>query len=125
MELSPEGSYSVPPVAAQPCRAGLTSEYVPHYRTAIDETAQVIKDLDPSNYPHELSEVVTYLHRLQSFWLWKDEQELEFLSVGSPPAMEWEGVQTRDRCNWTIDKLRRAKSPLQKCKAVLFDRAIA
>lgn len=121
MELSPEGSYSSPRVATQPCRSEVTSEYISQYRTAIDETTQLIKDLDSSNYPPGLSEVVIYLHRLQSFWLWKNEQELEFLSVASPPAIEWEGIQARNRCKWSIVKLHRVRSPMQKCKAVLFD----
>jgi hypothetical protein len=121
MELSSEGYYSLPQVAAQPCRSRVSSEYVPKYRTAIDETGQIIKDLDASNYPRELSEVVTYLHRLQSFWLWKHEQELEFLSAGSLPPTKWDDIETRDRCNWTIQKLHRAKSSLQQCRAVLFD----
>jgi len=121
MELSEEGSYSTPRVALYSCVSKSTSEYVTQYRTAIDETAKLIQELDPSDYPQELSEVVTYLHRLQSFWLWKIEQELQFLSVGSPPETKWENLETGPRCNWTVNKLRRAKSPLLKCKAVLFD----
>ena len=121
MELSEEGTYSTPRVAMHSCDSGVTSEYVPQYRTAIDETSKLIKELDPSDYPQELSELVTHLHRLQSFWLWLDDQELQFLSVGSPPETKWEDIETGPRCNWTVNKLRRAKSPLLKCKAVLFD----
>jgi hypothetical protein len=121
VELSEEGSYSEPRVALYSCDSEGTSEYVARFQVAIDETAKLIKELDPSDYPQELSEVVTYLHHLQSFWLWLDEQELEFLSVGSAPATKWEDIETGPRCNWTVNKLRRAKSPRQKCKAVLFD----
>jgi hypothetical protein len=85
MELSPQGFYSEPQPPGYLCEWEGTSDFIPRYRTSIDETTQLIKELDPSNYPRELSEVVTYLRRLQSFWLWKNEQELEFLSVGRHP----------------------------------------
>jgi hypothetical protein len=121
VELSEEGSYSEPRVALYSCNSEGTSEYVARFQVAIDETAKLIKELDPSDYPQELSEVVTYLHHLQSFWLWENEQELQFLSVGSPPETKWEDLDTGHRCNWTVNKLRRAKSRVLKCKAVLFD----
>jgi hypothetical protein len=121
MELSEQGFYSEPQPPGYQCEWEGTSDFIPRYRTSIDETAQLIKELDPRNYPRELSEVVTYLRRWQSFWLWKNEQELEFLSVGRQPPTQWEDIESGHRCHWTIDKLRRAKNPLQKCKAVLFD----
>ena len=120
MKLSEEGSYSGPRVAVYLCDSS-SSEYLPQYRTAIDETTQLIKELDSSDYPQEASTIVTYLRRLQSFWLWLQEEELEFLSVGRPPATKWEDIDTHRKCESTLDKLRRAKSPLQKCKAILFD----
>jgi len=121
MELSEEGSYSSPRVAMHSCDSGFSSEYVTQYENAIGETSNLIKDLEPSDYPEELLEVVTYLHRLQSFWLWLDQQKLNFLSVGSAPATKWEDIETGARCNWAVNKLLRAKDPVQKCKAVLLD----
>jgi hypothetical protein len=121
MELSKEGSYSEPRHAVYLCDSNGASEYLPQYRSAIDETAQLVKELDPSDYPQELSDVVTYLRHLQTFWLWLDQEQLEFLTVGRTPATKWEDIDTGPRCNWTLAKLRRVKNPLQKCKEVIFD----
>jgi hypothetical protein len=121
MELSPEGFYSEPQIAVHTCKAEITSEYVPKFRAAMDETAKLIRQLDPSDYPDQLSEVVTYLRRQQSFWLWNNQQELQFLSVGSSPATQWDDIDTGRRCEWTVAKMRRAKGALRKCKAVLLD----
>jgi hypothetical protein len=98
IELAQEGLYSEPQVAAHSCKSEATSEYVPKFRAAIDETARLIEELDPSDYPQQLSEVVVYLRRHQSFWLWNDQQELQFLSVGSIPALKWDEVDTGQRC---------------------------
>lgn len=121
MELAKEGSYSEPRTAFSSCHSEFTSEYVPRYRAAIDDTAQLIKELDPSTYPSELSRVVTYLRRLQSFWLWLDEEQLNFLSVGTVPVTKWDDIDTGPRCERALTQLRHAKTSLQRCRAVLFE----
>lgn len=54
-----------------------------------------MNDLDPSNYPAALTDVVQYLKDLQSLWLWLAQQELAFLKSGKLPQTEYNGIDLR------------------------------
>lgn len=65
---------------------------IPKLEQDIKKTEQMVIDLDPNNYPAELIDVVRYLKDLQSFLLWRGQQELEFLKSGKLPDSEYKGI---------------------------------
>jgi hypothetical protein len=71
-----------------------------------------VKDLDANKYPPELAEVVGYLNDLQSFWLWQEQQELEFLKSGKLPDSEYKGLHL-GTC-----EVRNPENKLQACHDV-------
>jgi len=72
--------------------ADCKSSNVPKLENDIKQTQEILKKLDSADYPSELSDVVAYLKALQSFWLWEEEQELEFLKDGKAPDSEYNDV---------------------------------
>jgi hypothetical protein len=68
---------------------------IPKLEEDIKKTQQIVNDLDPSNYPAALTDVVQYLKDLQSLWLWLAQQELAFLKSGKLPQTEYNGVGLR------------------------------
>ncbi len=92
--LDEHGEYSTPiALVYADCR---TSD-APKLEQEIVRARQTVAELDPNNYPPELSAVVMYLNNLQSLWLWMGEQELEFLKTGKGPDNEYEGTEL-ERC---------------------------
>jgi hypothetical protein len=66
---------------------------VPRLEEDIRKTQQLIEELNPSNYPKQAADVVEYLKSIQSFWLWKAQQELAFLKSGTLPPNEYKGTK--------------------------------
>jgi hypothetical protein len=73
--------------------AGCKSSNVPKMENDIKQMQEIVKKLDSTDYPSELSDVVAYFKRIQSFWLWQEEQELAFLTDGKAPDTEYNDVE--------------------------------
>ena len=94
MLLHENGYYATPAIGAYgECKA----EDVARMEHDIHNAGRIIEQLDPQQFPAELSGVVIYLNNLQSFWLWQAQQELVFLKSGTAPDTEFTGVDL-DRC---------------------------
>ncbi len=87
----------------------------------ISQARQVVKDLDPNAYPAELSHIVMYLKRLQSFWLWQAEQGLASWQNGEKPELQWDDIDTRESCANTIAPLGAPQDNEQACRIVFFN----
>jgi hypothetical protein len=88
---------------------------MPKIEAAINKTKQIVKDLDANKYPPELAEVVGYLKDLQSFWLWQEQQELEFLKSGKLPDSKYKGLDLG------MCEVRNSEDKLQACQEVSHD----
>ena len=82
-----------------------------------------IKKLGPKNYPPELAEVVAYLRRLQSVYLWMHQQELSFLQTNDVTILEMKygEVDPRKSCDSDIQRIRSANDPTLRSHLVRFD----
>lgn len=74
----------------------------------LDAMADRMKRLDAKNYPRELTEVVRYLHRLQSMFLWVGQQELAFLKTNDVEALgeKYDGIDPEIACANVIQRIR-------------------
>jgi hypothetical protein len=122
MELSEQGRYAAPVLGSDTdCNRSMRQSDVNRLAADISQARQVVKDLDPNAYPPELSRVVMYLKRLQSFWLWRAEQGLAFWQNGKKPELQWDDIDTRESCGNTIASLGAAPDNEQACRIVFFD----
>lgn len=122
MQLADHAYYASPEAHGfYSCKATESSDYVAKLEREIAESRKVVNGLDPNRYPPELSHVVIYLNRLQSFWLWQAEQELGYISGGETPASEWKDLDAREQCNKITERLRNAKDRDDGCRIVFFD----
>jgi hypothetical protein len=104
--------YSVPVAGFYPdCK---TSD-IPKLEKDIMKDRQIVEELDPNKYPVELAEVVSYLKRVQAFWLWQAEQQLAFLRTGELPAAEYDGTDLKG-CT-----VRHPPNRSDACQLVVFD----
>lgn len=67
-----------------------------------------IKRLDPEKYPFELKPVVEYLGKLQTLWLWKEQQKLDFYRTNDLSVLETRNgsIDPKATCEETISKIR-------------------
>jgi hypothetical protein len=89
MLLHENGFYSTPVIGYY---TDCKTSYIPKLEGDIKKTQQIVDDLNSSEYPPELSDVVAYLKNTQSLWLWQAEQGLAFLRSGQPPGAEYNGM---------------------------------
>jgi hypothetical protein len=89
---------------------------IPKMQKDIEKAQQIVDELNPSEFPPELSGVVMYLNDLQSFWLWQAEQELEFLKRGRSPDVEYKGTEF-PHCQVHLETLNKS----QACHQVVFN----
>lgn len=82
-----------------------------------------IDSLDPSRFPPDLSQVVSYVKQLQQFALWMQNRELEFAKTREPSALEtsYFGVDPKASCAHVLDRIHSAKSPSEADKIARFD----
>ena len=78
----------------------------------------MLEDLDLRKYPPELSEVVTYLNRLQALWLWQAEQRLAFFKT---PAIPHQYAGLHLSCDAAADRVRNARNQANACHAFNYD----
>ena len=109
MQLDEHGYYSAPVGQSYSnCKA----VNIPKLEQDVKNGRQIVDDLDATKYPPELSDVVAYLKRVQSFWLWQSEQELEFVKNGRLPENGYNGIDLNS-CTITT------QSQADACRQVL------
>jgi len=76
----------------------------------LEKIRTVIANLDPKNFPVELSPVVSYLRRIQNFGLWRETQRLKFFQTGNLMYLEtpFENLDPKTACKAVLDQLRNA-----------------
>jgi hypothetical protein len=122
MQLA-DGAYYDSPEAhgVYSCKPTESSGYAAKLEKEVADSQKVVNDLDPNAYPPELSHVVIYLKRLQSFWLWQAEQELAYIRSRETPGLEWKDLDAREKCSKTTEKLANATDRYDGCRVVFFD----
>ena len=92
--------------------ADCKSSNVPKMENDIKQMREIVKKLDSTDYPSELADVVAYLKRIQSFWLWQEEEQLAFLTDGKAPDSEYNDVD--------LGACKVSDSRRQNCREVLI-----
>ncbi len=89
----------------------------------LDKIRQRIRDLDSDHYPADLKDVVLYIRRIQSFWLWRETQRLAFVKSADLAALEseFEEINPKLTCREVLDRIRNAKSPAETFQLVRVD----
>jgi len=118
-----EGIYNQAVGWAINCTGESARSEISHLKSDKERNERLVKELDPSNYPVELSQVVTYLRRLQSFWLWQGSQELDFLANANTHALgePFDGVNPKPDCKESLDKIASARNREEACEFVHND----
>lgn len=76
---------------------------IPELRRDIKKAEDLLGEIDRSDHPKELDEVVRFVKDRQLFWLWMGRQELEFLTKGTLPARKYKDWDL-SACQVTPDK---------------------
>lgn len=122
MQLTDHAYYASPEAHGfYSCKATESSGYVAKLEREIADSQKIVNDLDPNAYPPELSHVIIYLKRLQSFWLWQTEQQLAYIRNSETPGLEWKDLDARDKCSKTMEKLANTTDKYDGCRVVFFD----
>lgn len=90
----------------------------------IEKIRQRIDELDdPAQYPVELSEVVSYIKRLQSFNLSRNTRLFEFEKGGDVFVLQsqFEGLDPKLSCGTVLDQIAHAKSHAEASQLARFD----
>lgn len=112
IQLAENGGYSGPIIQFYSKCQQVKAKKLEH---DIEKTRRLVSELDPTKYPVELSDVVVYLRRLQSSWLWQAEQQLVFLKTGQLPATDYDEVNLKS-CS-----IHPASNWSEACHRVFFD----
>jgi hypothetical protein len=115
MKLADGGYYATPVGVVPNCKDTDMSLL----KDAIDKNRRLVGDLDTNKFPVELSEVVMYLKRMQSFWLWQAEQQLAFRQGGDIPE-EYDGIELQ-ACDTVADTARSAEDKAESCRVFTHD----
>lgn len=109
----------------QGCRKEQEALNLHNAQLNLDRITRRIHDLDSNHYPADLSEVVAYVKRIQSFALWKETQRLAFVKSGDLSALrsEFEGLDARLSCGTVVDRIGNAGSRAEARKLARFDLA--
>jgi len=100
----------------QGCVAGRPGEeYRVNFHNAqlnIERIRRRISELEPSRYPAGLFEIVSYVRKIQSFGLWRDEQMFSFLKTEDTSALEtpFEELDPKSICGPVLKSIRNAKN---------------
>jgi hypothetical protein len=122
MLLADHARYSSPDTHTfYSCDTSDIATYEPRLQSELSKSRQVVTDLNPNSYPPELSHVVMYLKRLQSFWVWQVEQELGYVASNEAPALEWQDVDCREKCDGMSERLRNSRSKNDECRIVFLE----
>jgi len=115
--LSEYGPYSAADYSIQPCawvpprESARTQKEIQHAHVAQSKLRNRISVLDEAHYPAELAEVVSYLKRQRSFWLWLDSQVLAFVETGDLGALQMacDEIDPQNSCSAILERIRNAK----------------
>jgi hypothetical protein len=88
----------------------------------INKIRKRIGNLDPAHYPTDLSKVVLYVRRLQSFGLWRNNRLVAFERSGKVSALEseFEGINPKIACSDTLNRIAHAKSHAEASRLARF-----
>jgi hypothetical protein len=69
----------------------MTSD-IPKLKEDIKKNQEILNEVDRTEYPNGLADVVQYVKDLQSAWLWMSKQELEYIAAGKLPRNEYKDL---------------------------------
>jgi len=115
--ISNENGYQVPLWLEQcfkedpryaPCGPDEASLNINNAQLNLDKIRTVIANLESKRFPVELSPVVSYLRRIQTFALWRETQRLKFVQTGNLMYLEspFENIDPKTACKAVLDQLR-------------------
>ena len=111
----------------QGCVAGRAGEeYHVNFHNAqlnIERIRRRISELEPSRYPAGLFEIVSYVRKIQSFGLWREEQKFSFLKTEDPSALEtpFEELDPKSICGPVLNSVRNAKNRSEASHIARFE----
>lgn len=121
MQLADGAYYSAPAIQYySDCKSNALPQFTHRLKRDVDLNGKIVQDLDPAKFAPELSDVVSYLRRLQSFWLWQGVQELQSLETETSPGLEFDGIDARQSCAGVSDQIGKAPNREEACKLVVF-----
>ena len=121
MQLADGAYYSAPAIQYYSgCKSNALPQFTHRLQRGVELNRKIVQDLDPAKFAPELSDVVSYLRRLQSFWLWQGVQELQFLETGTSPGLEFDGIDARQSCASVVDQIGKAPNQEEACKLAVF-----
>lgn len=106
--------------------AGAGEEYHVNFHNAqlnIERIRRRISELEPSRYPAGLFEIVSYVGRIQSFGLWRNEQTFSFLKTEDTSALEtpFEELDSKSICGSVLNSIRNAKNRSEASHLARFE----
>ena len=92
-------------------------------RLNLEKIKMTIAELDPSEFPDDLTPVVLHLREFQSFALWPVTQDLEFVQSGKISALEsvYRTIDPKVSCRTILDRIRKTDDRGQAWKLVRHD----
>jgi hypothetical protein len=66
---------------------------VPKLKEDIKKNEEILNEINRTEYPKGLGEVVQYVKDMQSAWLWVSRQELEYTANGKLPGNEYKDLE--------------------------------
>src|SRR5260370_20875593 len=123
IQFSAEGPFSQADIGTRLCFSQPPSENarkqqeIRRAQARLSKFLSRISDLDQGHYPAGLKEVVSYLKRRQSFWLWLDRQELAFFDTGDVTVLQsqFDQIDPKSSCGAALE----AGSPNQRSEPSL------
>jgi hypothetical protein len=123
VQFSAQGRYTEPVGVGIVCKGGPTRKSLSRMKLDVARNENLIAELNAAKYPAELSEVVTYLKRLQLFWLWQGKQELAFLRTEDISALEseFDEVAPKAICKEVLNRIAAASNTVYACELTHHD----
>ena len=129
IKLSEEGPYDQADIgigvffAEPPSGSTKKQKEIHDAQVKLNKLRKRISDLGEGHYPVELSEVVSYLRRVQSFWVWLDNQKLAFLETGDVSVLQspFDQIDPKSSCGAVLERIRNAKDQKEAWHLACFD----
>jgi hypothetical protein len=130
IQLSEGGRYTEADFGTGLCFSGPPTETnkkqkeIDDARAAQGKLRERISDMDESHFSPEPRDVVSYLRRQQSFWLWLDSQKLAFLETGDVGTLQSrfeDIVDPQKSCGEVLRRIRNAKNHKEGWHLTCFD----
>jgi hypothetical protein len=89
----------------------------------IERIRRRISELETTRYPAGLFEIVSYVRKIQSFGLWRDEQIFSFLKTEDTSALEipFEELDPKSICSPVLNSIRNAKNRSEASHLARFE----